>query len=96
MRVFSLSAADLLEKLIAAGAQLRLVGDELQVKVNGGVDRELREEIKKNKDGLTQLVHAGEHKWKPIETWRYWRHGNWIEGCRLDSPRWILWKIETQ
>ena len=78
MRSFSLSAADLLEKLVASGAHLRLVGDELQVKINGGVDRELREEIKRNKDGLTQLVQTGQHKWRRVETWNYQRGGGWI------------------
>ncbi len=97
MRVFSLSAAELLERIITSGAQLRLVGDELQIKMNGGVDHKLREEIKRNKVGLRQLVQAGEHhKWRQVETWSYQRYGNWIEGCRLDSPGWTRWKIETQ
>ena len=94
MRSFSLSAADLLEKLVASGAHLRLVGDELQVKAD--LDNELREEIKRNKNGLTQLVQAGEHRWQSVETWNYLRDGNWIEGCRLDSPGWTRWKIETK
>ena len=66
MITFSLSAAKLLERLIASGAQLRLVGDELQIKMNGGGDYRLREEIKRNKDGLTQLVRAGEHRWREV------------------------------
>jgi len=67
MRVFSLSAAELLERIIASGAQLRLVGDELQIKIDGGMDRRLQEEIKRNKNGLTQLVQAGEHRWRSVE-----------------------------
>ncbi len=62
MRNFNLSAAELLERLIASGAELRLVGDDLQIKINGGVDSKLREEIKTNKNGLVRLVEAGEHK----------------------------------
>ena len=91
MRIFSLSAAELLERLVASGVHLRLVGNELQVK--GDLDDELREEIKRNKDCLTQLVQEGEHKWQPVEEWNYWRDGHWIEGCRLDSPGWTRWKI---
>ena len=66
MITFSLSAAKLLERLIASGAQLRLVGDELQIKMNGGTDRRLQGEIERNKDGLTQLVRAGEHRWRKV------------------------------
>jgi len=66
MEVFSLSAAELLERIIASGAQLRLVGDELQIKMNGGGDYRLRQEIERNKNGLTQLVRAGEHRWREV------------------------------
>ncbi len=66
MRNFNLSAAELLERLIASGAELRLVGDDLQIKINGGVDSKLREEIKTNKNGLVRLVEAGEHKLPPV------------------------------
>ncbi len=66
MIIFSLSAAQLLERLITAGAQLRLVGDDLQIKINGAGGRRLREEIERNKDGLTQLVRAGEHRWREV------------------------------
>ena len=66
MITFSLSAAELLERLIAAGAHLRLVGDDLQIKMNGGGGRRLRGEIERNKDGLTQLVRAGEHRWREV------------------------------
>ncbi len=93
MRIFSLSAANLLERLIASGARLRLVGNELQVK---GLNREFREEIKGNKQGLMDLVRAGEHKRQPVEAWSYWRDDNWMEGCRLDEPAWTRWKINGQ
>jgi len=85
MRVFSLSASELLERIIAAGGQVRLVGDELQIKMNGGVDRGLRKAIKSNKTGLKQLVREGEHKFRPVETWSYRREGNRMIGIRLDE-----------
>jgi len=93
MRVFSLSATELLERIIASGAHLRLVGDELQVKMDGGADRKLREEIKRNKTGLTELVQAGEHKWHPIETWSYRREGNRMIGKRLDKAGETSWEV---
>ena len=68
MEVFSLSAAELLERIIASGAQLRLVGDELQINMNGGEDYRLQREIESNKDGLTQLVRAGEHRWREVNS----------------------------
>ena len=67
MITFSLSAAKLLERLVDSGAQLRLVGDDLQVKINGGGEYRLRREIERNKDGLTQLVRAGEHRWREVK-----------------------------
>ena len=93
MRVFSLSSAELLEQIITSGAQLRLVGDELQIKMNGGGDRWLQKKIKRNKDGLTQLVQAGEHKWRPVETWSYRREGNRMIGTRLDEAGETSWEI---
>ncbi len=66
MITFSLAAAKLLERLIASGAHLRLVGDELQIKMNGGEDYRLLGEIERNKEGLTQLVRAGEHRWREV------------------------------
>ena len=94
MRIFRLSAANLLERLIASGARLRLVGNELQVK---GLNREFREEIKGNKQGLMDLVRAGEHKRQPVEEWSYWRDGVWMVGTRLDKPRTFqFWFVDTQ
>ncbi len=93
MRIFSLSAAELLEKIIASGAHLRLVGDELQIKIDGGANYKLQEEIKRNKKGLTQLVQAGEHKWHPVETWSYRRVGNRMIGTRLDEAGETSWEV---
>jgi len=85
--VFSLSADILLKKLIRAGVQLRLVGEELQVKGNGDLDPDIREEIKANKSGLIDLVRAGEHLWRPVAEWEFKRDGNRMVGKRLDAPR---------
>ncbi len=94
MRVFSLSAAELLERIIASGAHIRLVGDELQIKIKGGVDPELREEIWRNKNGLTELVQAGEHKWGKVEEWEFEREGNRMIGKRLDAPGEMSWEVK--
>jgi len=93
MITFSLSAVQLLERLVASGAQLRLVGDELQIKMNGRADRKLRDEIKKHKTGLTQLVQAGEHRWRPVETWEFRREGNRMIGKRLDEAGEASWEV---
>ena len=93
MRVFSLSAAELLEQIITSGAQIRLVGDELQIKIDGGVNYKLQEEIKRNKTGLIELVQAGEHKWHPVETWSYRREGNRMVGKRLDEAGETSWEV---
>ena len=94
MRVFSLSAAELLERIIASGTQLRLVGDELQIKMNGE-DRRLQEGIKRHKTGLKELVQAGEHKWYPVETWSYRREGNRMVGKRLDEAGEKAWEVTS-
>jgi len=93
MEVFSLSAAELLEQIITSGTELRLVGDELQIKIDGGADRRLQEGVKRNKDGLKQLVQAGEHKWRPVETWSYRREGNRMIGTRLDEAGETSWEV---
>jgi len=95
MRTFSLSAAQLLERLIASGARLRLAGNDLQIKMHGQSDRKLREEIERNKTGLTQLVQAGEHRWHPVETWNYRREGNRIIGKRLDEAGEASWEVTS-
>ncbi len=66
MIIFSLSATKLLKRLIASGAHLRLAGNDLQIKMNGQPNPRLRQEIERNKDGLTQLVRAGEHRWREV------------------------------
>ena len=94
MRVFTLSADILLKKLIRAGVQLRLVGEKLQVKGNGELDPGIREEIKANRSGLIDLVRAGEHLWRPVAEWQFWRDGDWMIGKRLDAPGETSWPIE--
>ena len=94
MRVFNLSADILLKKLIRAGIQLRLVGEELQVKGNGELDPAIREEIKANKSGLIDLIRAGEHLWQPVAEWEFKRVGNQMVGKRLDALGEKCWPIE--
>ncbi len=94
MRVFTLSADTLFKKLIRAGVQLRLVGEELQVKGNGELDPGIREEIKANKSGLIDLVRVGEHLWRPESEWEFKRVGDWVVGRRLDAPGEQCWPIE--
>lgn len=80
MRVFDLSAAKVLEQLINSNVRLRVVEGELQVKANGGLTSDMREQIWRNKRGLVELVLAGEHKWRAVEEWEFGRGGNCMEG----------------
>lgn len=94
MRVFTLSAVNLLEKLIDHAVRLRVIDDELQVKANGGLNPEVREAIKKHKSALMQLVQAGNHKWRPVAEWEFRRNGNRMSGKRLDAPGEKSWTIK--
>ncbi len=76
MRVFDLSAAKVLEQLINSHVRLRVVEGQLQVKTNGGLTSDMREQIRRNKQGLVELVLAGEHKWRPVEEWESGQGGN--------------------
>ena len=96
MRVFTLSADILLKKLVGAGIQLRLVGEELQVKGKGKLDPGIREEIKANKLSLIDLVRAGEHLWRPVAEWQFRKDGDWMVGERLDAPGERAWRIEPR
>ncbi len=62
MRTFDLSAANVLEQLINSNVRLRVVEGQLQVKANGELASDLREQIRRNKQGLVELVLAGEHR----------------------------------
>ena len=91
MRTFDL-AKNLLEQLVNSGIRLRVVGDELQV--NGDLNDGLREQIRKYKTHLVELVQAGEHSWKRIAVWDFRRDGNRMIGKRLDAPGETSWTIE--
>ena len=92
MRTFDL-AKNLLEQLVNSGIRLRVVGDELQV--NGDLNDGLREQIRKYKTHLVELVQAGEHRWKRIAEWDFRREDNRMIGQRLDAPGEISWTIEN-
>ena len=91
MRTFDL-AKNLLEQLVNSGVRLRVVGDELQV--NGDLNDGLREQIRKYKTHLVELVQAGEHRWKRIAEWDFRREDNRMIGQRLDAPGETSWTIE--
>ncbi len=93
MRVFDLSAANVLEQLINSNVRLRVVEGQLQVKANGGLTSDMREQIWRNKRGLVELVLAGEHRWGPGEGWESGEDGDWPEGSRLDESEYIRWGL---
>jgi hypothetical protein len=64
--VIELSAAadKLLEELKGKGVKLSLNGGKLRVE--GKLADNLKEEVRKNKEGLIQLVKLGEHRWSQV------------------------------
>ena len=72
MRIFDISAANVLEQLVNSNVRLRVVEGQLQVKANGGLTSDIREQIRRNKQGLVELVLAGEHKWSRFLGKRIW------------------------
>jgi hypothetical protein len=57
----SAEAAELLEELKKKGVKLSLNNEKLRVE--GKLSNSLKEEVRKNKEGLIQLVKLGEHRW---------------------------------
>ena len=57
----SAEAAELLEELKEEGVTLSLNNGKLRVE--GKLPDNLKEEVRKNKEGLIQLVKMGEHRW---------------------------------
>ena len=57
----SAEADKLLEALKGKGVKLSLNNGKLRVE--GKLPDELKEEVRKNKEGLIQLVKMGEHRW---------------------------------
>ena len=60
----SAEAAELLEELKERGVKLSLNGGKLRVE--GKLPDSLKEEVRKNKEGLIQLVKMGEHRWYQV------------------------------
>ena len=57
----SAEAAELLEELKEKDVKLSLNNEKLRVE--GKLPENLKEEVRKNKEGLIQLVKMGEHRW---------------------------------
>ena len=63
----SAEAAELLEELKGKGVKLSLNNGKLRVA--GKLLDELKKEVRKNKEGLIQLVKLGEHRWYRVGEW---------------------------
>ncbi len=63
----SAEAAELLEELKGKGVKLSLNNGRLRVE--GKLADSLKEEVRKNKEGLIQLVKLGEHRWSQVDEW---------------------------
>ncbi len=61
----SAEAAELLEELKEEGVTLSLNNGKLRVE--GKLPDNLKEEVRKNKEGLIQLVKMGEHRWYQVD-----------------------------
>ncbi len=61
----SVAADKLLEKLKGKGVKLSLNNKKLRVE--GKLPDNLKEEVRKNKEGLIQLVNLGEHRWSRVD-----------------------------
>ena len=64
----SAEAAELLEELKEEGVKLSLNDEKLRVE--GKLPDNLKEEVRRNKEGLIQLVKLGEHRWYQIDEWK--------------------------
>jgi len=60
----SAEAAELLEEFKEEAVTLSLNNQKLRVE--GKLLDELKEEVRKNKEGLIQLVKMGEHRWSQV------------------------------
>jgi len=61
----SAEAAELLEELKKKGVKLSLNNQKLRVE--GKLPDNRKEEVRRNKEGLIQLVKMGEHRWYRVE-----------------------------
>ena len=85
MRVFSLAASDLLERLKAHGVRLRMEKDELQYRSQGELSAELKAEMELHKQGLCELVEAGEADWIVVVEYEVTRTERQRLGKRSDG-----------
>ena len=65
----SAAADKLLEALKGKGVKLSLNNGKLRVE--GKLLDELKEEVRKNKEGLIELVRLGEHRWYQVDQWKW-------------------------
>jgi len=89
----SAEAAELLEELKEKGVRLSL--NKQKLRVEGKLPDNLKEEVRKNKEGLIQLVKLGEHRWRKVEEWEFRREGNRMIGKRLDEAGETSWQITS-
>ena len=61
----SAAADKLLEELKGKGVKLSFNNEKLRVE--GKLVNNLKEEVRKNKEGLIQLVKLGEHRWYQVD-----------------------------
>ncbi len=90
----SAAADQLLEELKEKGVRLSLNGEKLRVE--GKLSDDLKEKVRKNKEGMIQLIKLGEHRWRKTEAWEFepvdiprLDGGSvdvWMVGTRLDKP----------
>ena len=66
----SAEAAELLEGLKGEGIKLSLNNGKLRVV--GKLSDSLKGEVRRNKEGLIQLVRLGEHRWYQVDEWSKW------------------------
>lgn len=71
MPIFSLAAAELLDRLKAQGVPLRIDKGELQYRSQGELSAELKAEIELHKQGLCQLAEAGEADWIVVAEYEF-------------------------
>ena len=89
----SVAADKLLDELKKKGVKLSLNNGKLRVE--GKLADSLKEEVRKNKEGLIELVKLGEHRWRKLEEWEFRREGNRMIGKRLDEAGETSWQITS-
>ena len=85
MRVFSLAASDLLDRLKAAGVRLKIQDGELRYRCQGEISAEVKAEMELHRQGLTELVEAGEADWRVVVEYEITRTERQWLGKRSDG-----------